>query len=47
MHEQGIQLVPEFFVLTSDIFMPNIDTLNNCIKKFDVLHLIFDKMVSF
>ena len=39
--------MPEFFVLESDTFLRNIDTLNNGIMKFDVLQLIFDKMVAF
>ena len=28
-------------------FKRNIDTSNNCINKFDVLQLIFNKMIAF
>ena len=40
--------MPEFFfVLASDTFYAQYRHINNCIKKFDVMQLIFDKNGSF
>ena len=40
-------LCQSFFVLASDTFIRNKDTLNNRIKKFDVLRFFFLKNGSF
>ena len=43
VHAWGNQLVPKFLLKPSD----TVNTLNICMKKFDTIKILFDKMTAF
>ena len=47
VHELGIQLERELCCWHLILCRHNVDILDICIKKFDVLKLVFDKMAAF